>query len=234
MESERQQGAGDSGSPNSETGNSERMNEQEEKTKPTVLLRKKEANSLRKKEANRQNALRSTGPRTSEGKHVVRWNVLKHGLLAQKAVVPAGPGQENLDEFRFLLEQLRRDLQPHGAVEEILVEKIAVCYWRLRRLLHSEMGELQKGLASAVDEAASHQRILKMVGREMTEEEEDRWIETEQDCRRVPESEVVDKLLRYETKLERELYRALHQLERTQRQKRGEMVPPPVTVDFSG
>ena len=197
-----------------------------EKTKSMV--------SLRKKEVNRRNALRSTGPRTPEGKRVARWNALKHGLLAREIVVPMGPGQENAEEFRFLLEQLHRDLRPTGALEEILVEKIAVCYWRLRRLLHAETGEVRKGLNSALEKAASQQRIRKMVGREMSEEEEDRWVEMKQDCLHVPESEVVDKLLRYEMTLERALYRALHLLERIQRRKQGESVPPPVTVEFSG
>lgn len=198
----------------------------EEETTQTTI-------SLRKVEANRRNALRSTGPRTEEGKNVVRWNALKHGLLAREIVLPTGSGHEDAGEFRFLLEQLRHDLRPAGALEEILVEKIAVCYWRLRRLLHSETGELRKGLVGAVEEAASQQRILKVVGREMTGEEEDHWIETEQDCRHVPESEVADKLLRYEMTLERGFYRALHLLERIQRRRNGEAVPPPVTVEFS-
>ena len=37
--------------------------------------------SPKKAEANRRNALNSTGPRTPEGKAAVRLNALKHGLL---------------------------------------------------------------------------------------------------------------------------------------------------------
>ena len=96
MELERQQGAGDSGSPNSETGNPERRNAPE-KTKKIV--------SLRKIEANRRNALRSTGPRTRRGENFSRWNALEHGLLVQQVVLPAGPGQESCEEFWFLLEE---------------------------------------------------------------------------------------------------------------------------------
>ena len=44
---------------------------------------------------------------------------------------------------------------------------------------------------------------------------------------------VVDKLIRYETTIERQLYRAMHQLERLQRRKVGEAVPPPVSVEPS-
>jgi len=37
-------------------------------------------------EANRRNALKSTGPKTPEGKDAVRLNALKHGLLSQEVL----------------------------------------------------------------------------------------------------------------------------------------------------
>jgi hypothetical protein len=100
--------------------------------------------SPRKLAANRKNALESTGPRTPEGKEKSRWNALEHGLLAQEAVIPYGPAQEDDAEMEHLLVALRDDLQPCGALEEILVEQIAVCYWRLRRVLRAENGEIRR------------------------------------------------------------------------------------------
>jgi hypothetical protein len=47
----------------------------------------------------------------------------------------------------------------------------------------------------------------------------------------LPSVPVLDKIIRYETKLERQLYRALAQLERLQRMRRGEAVPPPLTME---
>ena len=44
--------------------------------------------SDRKAEANRQNALKSTGPKTLEGKTAVRLNAVKHGLLAEEILLP--------------------------------------------------------------------------------------------------------------------------------------------------
>jgi hypothetical protein len=38
--------------------------------------------SERQKAANRANALHSTGPRTQNGKDLVRFNAFRHGLLA--------------------------------------------------------------------------------------------------------------------------------------------------------
>src|SRR5271157_1199561 len=49
----------------------------------------------------------------------------------------------------------------------------------------------------------------------------------------LPSLEVLDKILRYETKLERQMYRAMNQLERLQRLRQGEPVPPPLTVEVS-
>jgi hypothetical protein len=43
----------------------------------------------------------------------------------------------------------------------------------------------------------------------------------------------VEKLLRYEARLERQMYRAMHELERLQRLRRGEVVPPPVVIQAS-
>ena len=49
----------------------------------------------------------------------------------------------------------------------------------------------------------------------------------------VPSKEAVDKILRYETAIERQLYRAINQLERLQRRRRGDIVPPPINVELS-
>ena|SRR3989442_9356069 len=43
----------------------------------------------------------------------------------------------------------------------------------------------------------------------------------------LPPADATDKLLRYEAHLDRQLYRAMDQLERLQRQRKGEKVPPP-------
>lgn len=96
--------------------------------------------------ANRQNAKKSTGPKTVEGKRTVRWNSLKHGLLAKATILTIVDFEEDPREFEFLLEELQADLQPIGVLEQILVEKIAAAYWRLRRVLKSEQGEIEQGV----------------------------------------------------------------------------------------
>jgi hypothetical protein len=48
----------------------------------------------------------------------------------------------------------------------------------------------------------------------------------------LPPVDATDKLLRYEAHLDRQLYRAMDQLERLQRQRRGEKVPPPLNINL--
>jgi hypothetical protein len=48
----------------------------------------------------------------------------------------------------------------------------------------------------------------------------------------LPSADATDKILRYETHLDRQLDRAMNQLERLQRQRRGENVPPPLNINL--
>lgn len=48
----------------------------------------------------------------------------------------------------------------------------------------------------------------------------------------LPPADATDKLLRYEAHLDRQLYRAMDQLERLQRGRRGENVPPPLNINL--
>lgn len=110
---------------------------------------KSKQTSLKKVAANRLNARRSTGPRSAKGKEVAKWNALKHGLLAKSAVIPIGDGKEDPEEFRIVLQTLSQQYKPVGMIEEMLVERIAVSYWRLRRVQLAEVGEIQKNLCHA-------------------------------------------------------------------------------------
>ena len=94
--------------------------------------------SARKADSNRRNARKSTGPRTEQGKAWSRLNSLKHGILASQAVLTAIEGRENRAAFAQIVEGLAADFEPVGTFEQLLVEKIATCFWRFRRLLRFE------------------------------------------------------------------------------------------------
>jgi hypothetical protein len=263
--------------------------------------------SQKKIEANRKNSQQSTGPISQMGKEIARWNSLKHGLLAKEIIINLD-GSDASKQFEFLLTELRNDHRPEGVLEEMLIERIAVCYWRLRRVYRAEKGEIEQQAPlpeytkaqnnssvftpqiTAVRDAI---RELKQTGtlaeatadslRNILDKEEemlfppvqeyfaavaklpvktkpkavkeitlDLLIEKEKELieeekiylqnkeftsnakmasLNLPSGEKADKILRYENSILRDLYRAMNQLERLQRQRRGEYVPPPVNVE---
>jgi hypothetical protein len=86
--------------------------------------------------ANRKNAKRSSGPTTAAGKTKVRYNAMKHGLLAEAALLP----DEDEATFRDFSARIRTDLRPVGEMESILADRITNILWRLRRFNHVETG----------------------------------------------------------------------------------------------
>jgi hypothetical protein len=164
--------------------------------------------------ANRQNARKSTGPKTPEGKSVVRLNALKHGLLSQDILLP-GEDEAALTE---LGERLRDELQPVGELEDLLVEQIIAAVWRLRRLRRVEAGIFAWELDNVVRVPDKSMLGLSFI-------------------RDANSANAFSKLSRYETTIERSLYKALHELQRLQaaRQTEGSVTPPmAIDVDVSG
>src|SRR4051812_14829807 len=80
-------------------------------------------------EANRLNALKSTGPTTPEGKAVSKLNGVRHGMRAATTVLPFEVGEK----FLALCENLERQWNPQGPTEEFYLEQMAVSQWKLHR-----------------------------------------------------------------------------------------------------
>ena len=107
----------------------------------------------KQREANQQNAQKSTGPKTEEGKEIAKLNPVKHGILSDAVIINKGEGQERREAYLGLHNGLRDYFRPEGAMEDSLVEQIAVALWRKRRVLRFELGCLRKQL-DAYQEAA--------------------------------------------------------------------------------
>lgn len=293
-------------------------------------------------EANRKNAQKG-GVNTAEGKAIVKYNALRHGLLAKEVVVTTGEGAEDPEEFNALLADVKTQLAPVGALEEMLVEKIAVAYWRLRRAYRYEVGLIRSELDNATDDFYNGKTPASDYKKQQTDEEiereikkhregveywkkdkkglsrihkngkplediynwdenwrslyyklstlvpdeelddDDEWIrqlreflnnkagwsddriwqtlieicdeklkehteaivKLEKEKARnklklqvikklgnIPSRDELDRLLRYEGSIERQFYKALNQLERLQRLRAGDNVPPPAEVDI--
>ena len=88
--------------------------------------------SERKLKANRENAKKSTGPKTPRGKDYSRRNALKHGLFVSH-ITDFEALHEDPGAFQALMNGLWDQYQPIGKAEEIEVERIALCCWRLKR-----------------------------------------------------------------------------------------------------
>jgi len=198
---------------------------------PEPMSNQKAPASARKIEANRRNALRSTGPRTPRGKKTVAKNALKHGFFSKWLLVAHPDGKEDPNEYADLCAALREHYRPNSFLEELWLEKIAVWSWRLRRLIRFESGQIALALAE-------HSQDIKQSSTELAEFESaplsSPEIDSMTDHLFLPSKEELDKLLRYEAMINRQLNHAIAELERLQRRRNGESVPALISVDISG
>ena len=286
--------------------------------------------TLAKVEANRQNALASTGPQTAEGKAIVSGNAIRHGLLSWK---PTIPGLESVEDWEAHLEMTMESLAPLGHTEILLAERAALLLWRLSRVaryehdatavaleyaearkrpkladaeqaiqaaqdrvnlveglqtLPPETKQDRKAAANLLETAADAlgvdmyddkggwpvyvdgldlddvdwtaarllecvQLVVKQGGRgldemlaelnqearaklEEAQQKRDKLLAEADRERRsllLPDTPTLEKVNRYETTLERSLFKALHELERRQAARDGQAVPLPMAVDVN-
>jgi hypothetical protein len=94
--------------------------------------------SARQLDANRRNARKSTGPRTINGKEASRRNALRHGLTAETLIEPL----EDPESYREFEAAIVAEYLPQSPVEKELVHRLASLFWRLRRATSIETGLL--------------------------------------------------------------------------------------------
>jgi len=87
-------------------------------------------------EANRRNALKSTGPKTEDGKQTSRCNAVRHGLTAETVI----GALEDAEEYKAFEAAITADYDAQSAVERELVLRLASILWRLRRATTMETG----------------------------------------------------------------------------------------------
>lgn len=155
-------------------------------------------------QANQQNALKSTGPRTQKGKKRSSQNSAKHGLLSKDLLIYDEKRKE-LDTFR---NGIYASLSPQGAIEILLVEKIINSAWRLRRLTKAE-----NELITHSDDYSSVRGVSRAF--------------------RGFDGSCLQTLSRYESALERIFYKAIHELQRLQAMRMGVAVAIPMAIDIT-
>lgn len=188
--------------------------------------------SQRKAEANRRNASKSTGPRTAQGKSWSRLNALKHGILASQAVIATIEGRAERKLFEATVEGLAQDFQPVGAYEQLLVQEIAACFWRKRRLLMFENRAAFDAIelpAAAIVERGTNQVIpwkepLYTEGGQMTTAEQI-YKHAGLDAVTLPNEADTMRVIRYEAAINRTRERAVASLREMKKARRGMATP---------
>jgi hypothetical protein len=84
--------------------------------------------------ANTANAAFSTGPRTPEGKRRSSQNAAKHRFSSDQVVI----GDGDQETFDSLHDTCHDEFEPASDSETILVDKIAIARWNMRRIEKAE------------------------------------------------------------------------------------------------
>ncbi len=165
--------------------------------------------SQKQLEANRQNA-KLGGVKTEEGKAVSKYNAIKHGILS-KEVLLKGEDEKMLIEIG---KKLRAELEPQTELELVLVDRITANVWRLRRIMQIEREMMADDMG---DMGFSLSNGEKTLGGALSYD--------------FANHDTYGKLIRYETSIERGIYKALHELQRIQSARMGEKPPAPIAID---
>ncbi len=136
-----------------------------------------------------------TGPTSQTGKATVSKNAIKHGLRASKWLSP-----EEKKDFEALAADLLDEYQPSTATQRILVERIAMCMSKLRRLHTIEDALFHKARVDDVQHKLQFHPHTSALTLEQTE------------IAAMPPFGQIDTLARYQTTLDRQLSKAIGEL----------------------
>ena len=183
--------------------------------------------------ANRASAARSTGPRTAQGKDRVSRNGLKHGNRARKhgAFSVALLSDESQADFIALRETYLNLCQPANEIQYLLVARMALAAWRLKRLALLETRIVSAHHSAAIRDSNLSQSLAALRGLllkncpgsdpalEPDAEPDPQPVPLDDDpvahayIRDSERGNTITKLARYQNTLERSYYLALHELE---------------------
>ena len=177
----------------------------------------------KQRNANRANAQHSTGPASDEAKAAITCNALKHGFYANHAVLA---NHEDAAEYAVLQRDYFDHLAPDGPVELELAARIVLSVWQLRRIENAENQALQLALDTAKDRLSG--RVKDPEALALGWHWRDENVPAQGLTGPTP---LLETISRHRARWERTYYRALHELERRQRSRRGQIVPPPEVVE---
>jgi hypothetical protein len=184
-----------------------------------------------------------SGPNTAEGKASSSRNAVKHGLRSDAPVIP---GFESFDEWEAHKAGIMAAIEADGKLETAHAERVASLYWRIQRVPRYEtemmahsLDNIGEDLARSQVNAAATARYGKAIGIVTDEPKTDKAslmdkIDAAVSARMLPSSEDMEKIMRYESHLHRQLQQTLHELEALQARRKGERPSPLARLDVSG
>jgi hypothetical protein len=89
------------------------------------------------------------GPKSAEGRLAVRLNATSHGILSARPVVA---NFETEKDWKAHREAIVSSLAPEGGLESALAECVALCSWRLNRVIVFETEAIAQKQESVVDD----------------------------------------------------------------------------------
>src|SRR5215213_9816239 len=101
-------------------------------------------------------SLAKGGPATQEGKKVVKWNAVQHGIRSPAPVVPGVEKKEDWEEHR---DGMLESLHPEGHLEFVLAERVALLSWRLHRVTRYETESIALYQERVEDDLAKERRF---------------------------------------------------------------------------
>jgi len=141
--------------------------------------------SLKQIDANRRNALKSTGPITPEGKERSRRNAVRHGLTAETVIATL----EDAEDYQAFEAAVISNYDAESAVERELVLRLASVLWRLRRASGIETALFEAVTLESAEGEHCHSRLSLVGGADLSEHNQLHLLSTRQ-----PEAAAENKL----------------------------------------
>ena len=164
--------------------------------------------------ANQENAKKSTGPTSVEGKKRSSMNAATHGILSNITSLPG----EDENFMQNLREDIIATYQPQDAMERVLVDRIYIAIVRQVRLCQAEAAKLKMSMtAEALGEGLL--KILRQSGvrifsvDNLTEDGRN-LLEDMKIIHRIPQGVDITLMTRYQVQLDNDLYRAMSALQK--------------------
>jgi hypothetical protein len=217
--------------------------------------------SLSQIEVNRRNGKLSKGPKTSEGKAIAAQNSLKHGLLAHQILLPNEDANKLAEMGERLRAELQPTGELESLLVDRIVEltwrlsrfgkiEAGILSWHYYGVLAERAGKKAAkqtrkipgpldnhlgvyGEKTQVLDPAEHGQALAEQRKHESDRESDTATCGEAFVRDSRRENALPKLSRYETAVERSLFKAYHELQRLQAARQGKDVPLPVALDVN-